>query len=407
MTKEARPSSGWKSEFRLFHEAIQRTTPGLLHFAAHSHHFWPDVTFAAQQQAWLDAASGVDDKWDAIFAELLPSVRGHIARILDLSDQDTLVFAPNTHELVVRLFSCLEASVEKPVRVLTSDGEFHSFRRQLERWEEAGLVEVTRIATQPFDSFEQRFYVVATSDHHDLVFLSQVLFDSGAINDRLEELAGVLAPETFLAIDAYHGFMALPTSWRELERRAFYLAGGYKYAMAGEGACFMHCPPDYGSRPLNTGWYAAFGSLQEPPSRDAVAYAEGGQRFSGATFDPSGLYRLEAAMQLWHDKGVEVRHIHRHVGDLQEQFLEGLEDFRRAGAETLIGVDDLLLPRAPKSPLGRAHFLTFALEDAARVHQELRARSVVTDIRGDRLRVGFGVYQEATDVEELLVRLRS
>ena len=46
-------------------------------------------------------------------------------------------------------------------------------------------------------------------------------------------------------IDGYHGFMALPTDFAAIAGRAFYLAGGYKYAMAGEGVCFMHCPPGY------------------------------------------------------------------------------------------------------------------------------------------------------------------
>jgi len=32
-----------------------------LHFAAHSHHPWPDVSFEAHQRAWLDAAEMMDD----------------------------------------------------------------------------------------------------------------------------------------------------------------------------------------------------------------------------------------------------------------------------------------------------------------------------------------------------------
>jgi len=31
-------------------------SPGRLHFAAHSHHPWPDATLRAQEQCWLDAA---------------------------------------------------------------------------------------------------------------------------------------------------------------------------------------------------------------------------------------------------------------------------------------------------------------------------------------------------------------
>ena len=39
----------YKHLFRRFLDA----NPERLHFAAHSHHLWPDVTFEAQQQAWL------------------------------------------------------------------------------------------------------------------------------------------------------------------------------------------------------------------------------------------------------------------------------------------------------------------------------------------------------------------
>src|SRR5262245_52676775 len=34
----------------------------------HSHQAWPDCGFEAQQQAWLDAAEFVDDKWERAFA---------------------------------------------------------------------------------------------------------------------------------------------------------------------------------------------------------------------------------------------------------------------------------------------------------------------------------------------------
>ena len=37
----------------LFSRALA-LSPGRLHFAAHSHHLWPDASFEAQQQAWLD-----------------------------------------------------------------------------------------------------------------------------------------------------------------------------------------------------------------------------------------------------------------------------------------------------------------------------------------------------------------
>jgi len=65
-----------------------------------------------------------------------------VARELHLPSPDTVVFAPNTHDLLLRIVSGLE---RKPVRILSTDGEFHSFRRQAQRWEEAGEAVITRV----------------------------------------------------------------------------------------------------------------------------------------------------------------------------------------------------------------------------------------------------------------------
>ena len=76
-----------------------------MHFAAHSHHFWPDVTFEAQEQCWLDAARLADRKWEKVFGEVLPAAQRHVARMLNLPDPATIAFGPNTHGFVVRLLS--------------------------------------------------------------------------------------------------------------------------------------------------------------------------------------------------------------------------------------------------------------------------------------------------------------
>ena len=138
--------------------------------------------------------------------------------------------------------------------------------------------------------------VEAVSAHApDMVFVSQVFFNSGYALPDLDALVdAVAAPDRLVVIDGYHAFLALPVDLSHVADRAFYLAGGYKYAMAGEGACFMHCPPGFAPRPRNTGWYASFASLSGP--QDRVGYATDGQRFMGATFDPSGLYRMRAAL---------------------------------------------------------------------------------------------------------------
>lgn len=357
--------------------------PDRLHFAAHSHHPWPDVSFVAHQRAWLDAAEMMDDKWAHVFDGLIPSVTGRIASLIGLASGTTLAFAPNTHEFLVRLFS----SIEPPVRILSTDAEFHSFTRQTRRWEEEGLAIVDRVPAEPFHSFTDRFTTEARAGVHDLVYLSQVFYDSGFVVPELDRVVASVSEErTLVVIDGYHAFMAFPFSLGAIQDRVFYLAGGYKYAMSGEGVCFMHCPPGYAPRPVDTGWYAGFGQL-ETGVGDRVAFREDGSRFSGATFDPSGLYRMEAVLGWLEESAVTPATISSHVSELQARFLGSAPP-----PGTLV----------PPAPFPRGNFLTFETADAAGMYRALHQRAVITDYRGDRIRIGFGIYQDPADVDRLL-----
>lgn len=366
--------------------------PHRLHLAAHSHHYWPDVTFAAQQEAWTDAARYADEKWDRIFGEILPDVQKGVAAILNLPDPATIAVAPNTHDFVRRLLSALP--VHRPARVLTSDSEFHSFTRQVSRLEEEGSIAVERVPAEPFETFPARFAEIASRGGHDLVFVSQVFFNSGATAGPLERIvAAVPNADTLVAIDGYHGFMAIPTDLSRVASRAFYMSGGYKYAMAGEGVCFMHCPPGFAPRPRDTGWFASFGALAGP--QGGVAYGEDGSRFLGATFDPTGLYRQRAVFAWLSEVGLRVEAIHAHVLALQQMFLDGVGAIAPLAAARLVTpLDD-----------ARGHFLTFETPAAQDLHAMLLAARIVTDVRGDRLRFGFGCYHVAGDVEAACRRI--
>ena len=369
------------------------TAPWRLHVAAHSHHPWPDVTLDAQRQAWLDAALLVDDKWDRVFGEVIPEAQRHVARRLGLSEPSTVAFGPNTHALVMRLLSCLPPG--RPVRILTTDAEFHSFARQARRLEEDGLATVERVAAEPFPTFPGRLAEAASAGGHDLVYFSSVLFNSGYVLPDVDAVvAAVPAEETLVVVDGYHQFMALPADLSGVEGRAFYTAGGYKYAMAGEGAAFLHCPPGYAPRPRDTGWFAGFGDLTAPMVAGGVAYPADGLRFLGATLDPTGLYRFNAVQRWLDGVGLTVEAIHAHVARLQAAFLDRLDDDWRAS----------LLP--PTGHAGeRGHFLTFRRPDAGALYGRLHEAGVITDFRDDRLRFGFGIYHDDGDVDELCRRL--
>lgn len=367
-----------KGEFSRFLDA----DPARLHFAAHSHHPWPDVSYEAHRQAWVDAATLADDKWEHIFGSVIPDTRDQIAAVLGLARGETITFAPNTHEFLVRLFSCFEP----PVRMLASGSEFHSFTRQSRRWEEAGLAIVDRVPAQPFDTFAERFTAEARSGAHDLIYLSHVFFDSGFVVPEIDRIVSAISDQkAFFVIDGYHSFMALPVDLGAIQDRAFFIAGGYKYAMSGEGVCFMHCPPGYGPRPVDTGWYAGFGQLESGVGGE-IQYADNAERFAGATYDPSGIYRMGAVLSWLASEKADPPWIHDQAIRLQETFLDSV---------------DLPWLLIPPSGAERGNFLTFQVEDAPNVYHLLHDRRVITDYRGDRLRIGFGIYQDRHDVEAL------
>jgi selenocysteine lyase/cysteine desulfurase len=364
-----------------------------LHAAAHSHHAWPDVTRDAQIRCWDDAARLLDNKWGPIFDEIMPKLQGHIARQLSLPDPATIAVGPNTHSFVLRLFSCFPA--DKPIRILTTGSEFMSFTRQCARLEEDRLADVTRVPTEPFDTFEARFAEAAAKGGHDLVFVSQVFFDSSfRVTDLKSIVDAVPHKDTLIVIDGYHAFMAVPTDLSAIGTRVFYLAGGYKYAMAGEGVCFLHCPPGYGPRPRDTGWYAGFSALSG--GKPDVQYGEDGTRFLGATFDVSGLYRFNAVQDWLAREGLSVDAILAHVRGIERAFLDALP------ADAPIGRDQLMLPDETM----RGRFLTFRTGKAGEIAEHLAARNVIVDYRGDRLRFGFAIYHSEDDARTIAAALK-
>src|SRR5262249_458292 len=194
-----------------------------INLAAHSHHEWPDVTYEAHMRCWEDAARLAGDKWGRVFGELLPSLQAGIAAILNLPDPSTIAIAPNTHEFLRRILSCFPS--DRPVRILSTDAEFHTFRRQIARLEEDGRAICTRIAAEPCATVPARVQEAAAKGGYDLVFVSQVFYTSGGTSGPVEALAAAVPDgKTLIVIDGYHGFMARPTDLSSVAGRVFYLA---------------------------------------------------------------------------------------------------------------------------------------------------------------------------------------
>ena len=390
------------SDLKKFYSLFLKGHEGKLHFAAHSHHFWPDVTREAQLEYWDDTSRTSDEKWDKIFGIVIPNAQKHIARILNLKDPQQIAFAPNTHELATRLLSLFIG--RGSLKILTTSNEFHSWKRQILRLSEIPQVEIKQVDTDNF--LNDRKNIIQNlktelAQKPDVFFMSQVFFDSGMAftEEEILELSSAVQNPTIMVVDGYHGFGAIPLDLSKLEGRIFYLAGGYKYAQAGEGAAFMVIPKgDW--RPVQTGWFAEYAELSKPKGA-LVGYSQDFMAFMGATQDPSGLYRLNATWDLFLKEGLSIKSIHSFVAQLEAHFLQ---EFAPELAQKM-GLKPLFDPG-----LGHhGHFLTYeaqTLELAESIQSRLKEAGALIDRRGKRLRFGFGLYQDEADVKELASRLK-
>ncbi|WP_413560150.1 aminotransferase class V-fold PLP-dependent enzyme [Bdellovibrio sp. HCB209] len=381
--------------YKHLYKRFIKANPSHHHFACHSHHYWPDITRDAQLQYWDDTAKFVDDKWEHIFSVKVPQAQHLIAEVLNLGYPEQIVFAPNTHEFVFRLLSSLDWN--QKVRILTTDSEFYSFDRQINRLSELPHFEVVKIPTLPFDTFHERFEQAMESADWNLIFVSHVFFNSGMVCD-VERLVKDAPSNCPFVIDGYHSFMAVPLNLNPIQDRVFYVAGSYKYAQGGEGCCFLYVPPSTRHRPLYTGWFAELSKLSA--IGDEVGYPTDALQYAGSTMDFSAMYRLIATLEKFRDEGLTVTKIHTLIQQNQHQFLAELDRHHHP----LVNRANLLAFDLKN----HGHFLTFNLpssEATSELVQKMKTRGLVTDSRGSRLRFGFGLYHDFADIKDAVVKI--
>ena len=345
----------------------------------HSHQAWPDCGFVAQQEAWLDAARLVDHKWEAAFAKAERVRRGY-AKLLGDSGGD-IALGANTHELVVRFLSGL--ALDSRPRLVTTDGEFHTIRRQLDRLEESGL-EIARVAAHPVDTLAERL-AVAADDRTAAVLVSSVLYESARIVPNLGHVMQACERVgAALLVDAYHQLNVVPINMeKEGLGRSYITGAGYKYCQLGEGNGFLRLPPGCNMRPAITGWFSEFAELSEEKI-GGVPYGAGPARFAGATYDPTSNYRAAAVFDFFESMGLApevLREVSLHqIAVLRERF-------------DALDLEPSLIDRDRSTePSQTGGFLALRSTRAGEFHASLGERGVFTDYRGATLRLGPAPY---------------
>lgn len=359
----------------------------------HSHQAWPDVALEGQLEAFADAAEAVDAKWDLAFAKA-DRLRADLRDLLDDPGGD-LALAGSTHDLVIRFLSALDLRARP--RLVTTDGEFHTLRRQLARVAEEGL-EVVAVPALPAETLAERL-ASQVDDRTAAVLVSSVLFETARIVPNLGALADACAlVGAELLVDAYHALGVVPVSLREQGlTSAWVTGGGYKYLQLGEGNCFLRLPPHAASlRPVVTGWFAEFDDLTARAS-GLVGYAPGGQRFAGSTYDPTSHYRAVRVREFFAGHGLTpalLREVSLHQTTLLADAFDALD-----APPALVTRD--------RSAGREAHggFLALRSPIAGELCDRLAERGVLTDSRGEYLRFGPAPYLSDQQLEQAIATL--
>jgi kynureninase len=378
---------------------------GRLLLTGHSHQAWPDRGFSGQARAWEDAALLADEKWDAAF-ERADRVRRGYAGLLDEPGAE-IALGQSTFELVSRFLSALPLATRP--RLVTTDGEFHTIRRLLDRLEEEGL-EVVRVPALPAATAAERL-ARAVDARTAAALASSVFFLNAHIVPGLHQLAEACHRHgARLLVDAYHHLNVVPFSVRESGLDdAFITGGGYKYCQLGEGNAFLRIPPGSELRPVLTGWFAEFGRLEgarpgggspgharggEGP---VVRYGRGAERFAGATYDPTSHYRAAEVFDFFQEQGLEPGFLHQ-VSRHQVALLA--REFDRLDADPDIIDRDRTVPLEDTGG-----FLALHSPRAAELRQELRSRGVLADHRSDLLRLGPAPYLADAQLRDAIALL--
>jgi kynureninase len=361
----------------------------------HSHQAWPDVAREGQLEAFENAALHADEKWERAFAKA-EQVRDGFRRLVGEPAAE-IALAQNTHELVTRFLSALD--LRRRPRLVTSDGEFHTLRRQLGRLAEESVLDVVRVPSNPADTLAERM-AAALDERTSAVLVSAVLFETARIVPDLDGLARACADAgTELLVDAYHALGALPFRVPDLGlESAWVVGGGYKYLQLGEGNCFLRLPRHAEDmRPVLTGWFAEFGTLADEHAEGPVDYGAGGTRFAGSTYDPTSHYRAARVFAFFEERGLTpelLRRSYLHQTALLARRVDELD------------APEALLSRDRTAPLEAfGGFLAVESTDAGALARALAADGVLTDARGRYLRLGPAPYLSDAQLDDAMDRL--
>jgi len=326
--------------------------------------------------AWHD---NLGRAWDAWTAEA-NAYRSRFAALLNAPGAECIVPKTSAGQGLRAILN----SYDVPPRVLATRGEFDSVDTILRQYAARKRASVRWIAADAQGHFSTDALVGGVRDGIDLVVVSNVMFASGHVLDRVDALIGEAhASGARVMLDTYHALGAMPLDIAALDAD-FAIGGSYKYLRGGPGACFLYIHPrhlDGSLSTLDVGWFAK----REPyvyEADDVPGLAGGATAFMESTPAVLPFYQARAG-QLF-TLAVGVDRLRAYSLSRQRLLVRALE---RHGVEAIGGSED------------RGAFVVLRRPDAPALVSALARRGIVTDARGGYLRLGPDLLTTEEELE--------
>jgi len=307
------------------------------------------------------------DAWDDWAAEMA-AFRSRLAALARAPRADCIVPKTSAGQGLRAVLN----TYDRVPRVVATRGEFDSLDLILREYARRGRVTLAFVEPDERGLFTAPDMLKAIAAGADLVVVSQVMFQTGQAMPELAKIvAGAHAAGARVLLDVYHSLGVFPVDLAALDVD-FAVGGSYKYLRGGPGACFLHVAPrhlDARLATLDTGWFAKdspFTYARPDPPR----YAAGGDAWLESTPAVLPLYQARAGQRF--TQAIGVARLREYSLELQRRLVTLLA---QRGVAAQGGTVD------------RGAFVTVRDRAAPALSAALEARGIVTDARGEWLRL--------------------
>ncbi len=361
--------------------------------------------------------SRMDECWEAAgWLDEVNRWRANTARLIGLSRPDCIVPKTSAGQGLRAVLNAFPQ--DRPVKVVTTRGEFDSIDFILKTYASRGRADVTWIEPDsrglvPMYSVEpliaalsptpnplpQRQTTLRDGAPEGLVVVSLVFFQTAQILQNLERLIAAAHDRGWLVLlDLYHAAGVIPLEFEKLGAD-FAIGGSYKYMRGGPGACWLALHPRHASsnhleegglRTLDTGWFAKKNTFGYERS-DTPEFAEGGNGWLESTPPVITAYQAKAGIEFALEIGADEL---RKKNLAQQALMRNI--FRGAGV-ALIEAED---------PTRFGAFSLLRNPDAAALGEGLKRRKITVDARGEFVRFGPDLLNTQDEFERAAQALK-